>query len=88
MRQRSRPRPSHPAPRFVTTAKRLWIERGTAQTKARDLPDAARGLFFAGRLDMNSENQHVGQISDLDDLTSMLNSNGPPAAPRIRAWAF
>jgi hypothetical protein len=38
-------------------------ERGTARTKARDLPDGTREIFFARGLDASSVNPHVGQIS-------------------------
>ena len=71
-RQTKPQRPSHPAPRLVTTAKRLRIERGTARTKAGDLPDGTSAIFFAGRLDTNSENQHDGQISSALTATIAL----------------
>jgi hypothetical protein len=48
------PRPSHPAPRFVTTAKRLLGERGTGSLNHNFLI-SERKIFLRGKLDSSGK---------------------------------
>jgi hypothetical protein len=50
-RQPCRPRPPHPAPRFVTIASRPFCRGGTAGACKDDLPDGRNGIFLRGGLD-------------------------------------